>query len=155
MAIRRFGALALVCGLSVAGVSVAQAQSLSGIAQGAEQGAMQNALGSTTSSSTTGSTSGLLGAMGVPSLSSASSGNVAGVLSYCVQNNLVSNVSSAKSTLSTLSGQSAVTGDTSYASGQQGLLQVGNGNQLSLSTLKAKARKKLCKAVESKASSLI
>lgn len=78
-----------------------------------------------------------------------------GLLSYCVQNDLVSNVSSAKSTLSTLTGNSGVASDSSYASGQQGLLQLADGNQLSLSSLKDAVRRKVCKAVMSKASSLL
>ncbi len=149
MIFRRSGVLALIAGLSFAGVSASHAQSFGGIAQGAEQGALQSVTGSS------GGTSGLLGSLGVPSLSSASSGNIAGLLGYCVQNDLVSNVSSAKSTLNTMTGKSDVTSDASYASGQQGLLQLADGNQLSLSSLKAAVRKKVCKAVTSKASSLL
>ncbi|MCH4091505.1 DUF2501 domain-containing protein [Acetobacter sp.] len=149
MIFRRSGVLALIAGLSFAGVSAAHAQSFGSIAQGAGQGALQSVTGST------GGTSGLLGSLGIPSLSSASSGNIAGLLGYCVQNDLVGDVSSAKSTLNTLTGRSAVTGDTSYASGQQGLLQLADGNQLSLSSLKGAVRKKVCKAITSRASSLL
>lgn len=153
MSIRRFGALALVCGLSAAGVTNVHAQSLGSLAQGAEQGALNSALGGGTGATTSG-TGSLLGGLGLPSLSSASNGNIAGILGYCVQNNLVSG-SAAQSTLSTLTGNSSLTGDSSYASGQQGLLQVGNGNQFSLSTLKENLRKKMCKMVLNKATSLI
>lgn len=154
MIVRRFHALALAAGLTVAGVSAAQAQSFGNLAQGAAQGALQGAMGNSGLGTTSTNASGLMGALGLPSLSSASTGNLTGILSYCVQNNLVSG-SAATSTLSTLSGRSAVTSDTSYAAGQQGLLQLGNGNQLSLSSMKEQMRNKLCKAVLNKTQSLI
>ncbi|NHO32541.1 DUF2501 domain-containing protein [Acetobacter fallax] len=155
MIVRRFCALALAGGLALTGASVAHAQSFGGLAKGAEQGALQGALGQTgLGGTTTSGTSGLLGSVGLPSLSSASTGNVTGILSYCVQNNIVSG-STATSTLNSLTGKSNVTSDTSYTAGQQGLLQVGNGNQLSLASLKEGVRKKLCNAVLSKSQSLI
>lgn len=157
MTILRLGALAVACGLSVAGVSAAQAQSFGNIVKGAEQGALQSAVGTNNASSLAGGdlTSGLLGSMGLPSLSTASTGNITGVLSYCVQNKLVSSTSTAQTTLNSLTGKSDVKSDTSYASGQQGILQLGNGNQLSLDSLKAKVRKKMCNAVLNRASSLL
>ncbi|GBQ21789.1 hypothetical protein AA0472_0561 [Acetobacter estunensis NRIC 0472] len=98
--------------------------------------------------------SGLLGSLGIPSLSSVGTSNLTGVLSYCVQNQLVSS-SAAQSTLSALTGQSSVTSDSSYAAGQQGLLQTGNGNQISLDSLKSQVRSKLCKMVLKQSKSLI
>ncbi|MBV1838698.1 DUF2501 domain-containing protein [Acetobacter estunensis] len=165
MMIRRFAAFALVGGLALTGASAAQAQGWGNVAQGAAQGALGNALGgsSTAGTAATGTSgaasllpsgSGLLGSLGIPSLSSVGTSNLTGVLSYCVQNQLVSS-SAAQSTLSTLTGQSSVTSDSSYAAGQQGLLQTGNGNQLSLSSLKGQVRSKLCKMVLQQSKSLI
>ncbi|GBR11703.1 hypothetical protein AOE01nite_08070 [Acetobacter oeni] len=159
MIVRRFSAFALVCGLALTGASAAHAQMFGNMAQGAAQGAMQNALGQTGTTTGTGlsgltSTQGVLSSLGVPSLSSLSAGNTTGILSYCVQNNLVSG-SGAASTLSSLTSKSGITSDSSYTAGQQGLIQGANGNQVSLSSLKQGVRQKVCQSVLNQSKSLL
>ncbi|MBO1359091.1 DUF2501 domain-containing protein [Acetobacter sacchari] len=158
MNVRRFrGAFATLV-VSLAGVSslpAAHAQSFGGILQGAAQGAAQGAVSQGTSSLTNrmGGASSLLNGS-LPNLSSVSSSNLTGVLGYCVQNNLISS-QSASSTLNSLNGQSAITGGSGYSAGQQGLLQVGNGNQLSLNSLNQSAKSALCQQVMQRSQSLL
>lgn len=90
----------------------------------------------------------------LPSLSSASTGNVAGVLSYCVQNNIVQG-SSATNTLSALTGQSGVTSSSGYTEGTQGDIQSGNGNSFSLGGLSDQLKTKACNMVLQHAQSLL
>lgn len=99
-----------------------------------------------------------MGGMSMPSVGSASSGNVAGVLSYCVRNKYESaaGASSVKDSLvSKLGGGTA--DDSQYKSGNQGLLQTGNGQSFSLGGggLKAQMTQKICDQVLKHAKSLI
>jgi len=88
----------------------------------------------------------------LPSVSSAPTGNVAGVLSYCVQNNYVQGAG-ATSALSSLSGRTGVATSPAYAQGQQGMLQTGGGNTLSIGGMKDQMRTKLCSMVLNRAKS--
>jgi hypothetical protein len=113
------------------------------------------------SSGLSGAASGLMGGGGsgamssmLPSLSSSSTGNVAGVLSYCVQNNIVQG-SSATSALSTLTGQSGVTSSSGYAAGQQGEIQSGSGSDFSLNGASKQIKTKACNMVMQHAQSLL
>ncbi len=112
------------------------------------------------SSGLSGAASGLMGggsgAMGsmLPSLSSSSTGNVAGVLSYCVKNNIVQG-SSATGALSALTGQSGVTSSSGYAAGQQGQIQSGSGNNFSLGGASKQIKTKACDMVLQHAQSLL
>ncbi len=98
-----------------------------------------------------------LGGMSTPSLGSASPGNVAGVLQYCVRNNYLggSGASSVESGLVGKLGPGATrTGQ--FAAGEQGTLQSGGQSmQLGGSGLKAKLTQKLCDQVLRHARSLI
>ena len=97
--------------------------------------------------------SGAMGAM-LPSLSSSSTGNVAGVLSYCVKNNIVQG-SSATGALSALTGQSGVTSSSGYAAGEQGQIQSGSGNNFSLGGASQQIKTKACDMVLKHAQSLL
>ncbi|MCX2561325.1 DUF2501 domain-containing protein [Acetobacter farinalis] len=129
------------------GVSSAQAQSFGSIGQ--------NALSAATGSMKS-SAAGMLGNM-LPSLSSASTSNLTGILGYCVQNNVLSGAgaTSASSVLGTLTQQQGVTSSSSYSAGQQGLLQTGNNQMFSLANLQGQLKTKLCNMVLSKAQSLL
>ncbi|WP_337995938.1 DUF2501 domain-containing protein [Oleispirillum naphthae] len=83
----------------------------------------------------------------LPDVSSANASNTGGLLSYCVQNSYLKG-STAKSLLSRLTGSGDVgTASSSYVSGTKGILETGNGDTFSLSTLKDKAKTRLCDAI--------
>lgn len=90
----------------------------------------------------------------MPSVSGAGAANTAGVLSYCVKNNLVSG-NGATSVLNSLSGRSEVQSSGAFALGQQGQLETGNGNMFSLAGLKGQVKSKLCDQVLQHAQSLL
>ena len=95
--------------------------------------------------------------MSMPSVGSASSGNIAGVLRYCVRNNYVSGgASSVESGLVGKLGGGA-THSSQFASGDKGMLQTGNGQNVSLGGggLKAQMTHKVCDQVLQHAKSLI
>jgi hypothetical protein len=104
--------------------------------------------------------SGLLGGAvggGIPSVTQASPGNLAGVLQYCVQNNYMSSgsVSSVKDSL-----LSKVTGggsNSSFQAGSGGLLETGNGQNFSLGGggLKQEIVQQVCNQVLAHAKSLL
>lgn len=97
----------------------------------------------------------MVGSM-LPSLSSASTSNVAGILGYCVQNNVLqSSTSTASSVLNNLTQKPGVTSSSAYSAGQQGLLQTGDNQMFSLANLKGQLKTKLCNTVLSKAQSLL
>jgi hypothetical protein len=100
-----------------------------------------------------GAASGLLG-QALPNVSSAGTANTSGVLSYCVQNNLLHG-SAATSALSSLSGKSGVQSSPAFSAGQQGQLDTGNGNMFSMSGLQDQAKSKLCDMVLQHAQSLL
>lgn len=128
-------------------VSSAHAQSIPGV------GGAGNAMsGMSGMSGMTGGT-GMMGSM-LPNVSSASTGNVAGVLSYCVQNNYLSG-SGATSALSSLTGKQNVTSSSDYKAGQQGQLLTGGTNPLSLSSLKGQMKQKVCSMILNRAQNLL
>lgn len=135
---------AAACGIVVFSAAPVFAQSMPGMGGGA------NAL--------TGAASGLMGggssAMGLPSLASSSTGNVAGVLSYCVKNNIIQG-SPATSALSTLTGQSGVTSSDGYKAGTQGDIVSGNGSSFSLDGISGQMKTKACDMVLQHAQSLL
>lgn len=138
-------AIATACGIGVFSAGPVLAQSLPGMGGG--------------SNAMTGAASGLMGGgsgsmMGLPSLASSSTGNVAGVLSYCVKNKIVQGAS-ATSALSTLTGQSGVTSSSGYQAGEQGDIQSGNGNSFSLDGASAQMKTKACDMVLQHAQSLL
>ena len=98
-----------------------------------------------------------LGGMSMPQVGSAGSGNIAGVLKYCMRNNYVGG--GAASTENGLLGKlgSGATSSSQYEAGNQGTLQTGQGGNFSLGGggLKAKLTQKVCDQVLSHAKSLI
>jgi hypothetical protein len=102
---------------------------------------------------------------GVPSVSSASPTNLAGVLQYCVQNNYLggasaSSASSVKDSLLSKFGggsSSAPGSDSGYSSGSSGILDTGNGQTATLGGggLKAEITQKVCAQVLSHSKSLL
>ncbi|MDG6094603.1 DUF2501 domain-containing protein [Acetobacter sp. AN02] len=152
--------IAVVAALAVSAPAAAHAQLLGNMIQSATQGATSGAMNSLTNS-TSGLTSGLSGltnGLNLSSLASANSGNVSGVLNYCIQNNMLSGAqgNTATSTLGSLTQQSQISpSNQSYVLGQQGILQTGTGNQVSLSSLDQSARQRLCSLILNKAQSFL
>jgi hypothetical protein len=104
---------------------------------------------------------GNLGALGnglsMDSLTSGSTGNVAGVLEFCVKNNyLGGSASSVKDGLmSKLGGSSS--SDGGYTDGAKGVLDSGNGNKVDLSGggLKEQITKQVCDKILAQGKSLL
>jgi hypothetical protein len=139
----RYLAVVTVCGIGAFCAVPVFAQNMPGM--GSMSGAASNLMGSGGSSA--------MGSM-LPSLSSSSTSNVAGVLSYCVKNNIVQG-SSATSALSGLTGQSGVTSSSGYAAGEQGQIQSGNGSDFSLGGASDEIKTKACNMVLQHAQSLL
>jgi uncharacterized protein DUF2501 len=99
-----------------------------------------------------------LGGMSMPQVGSASNGNIAGVLGYCMRNNYLGG-SGASSVQQNLMGKlgSGGTSSSQYESGNKGVLQTGNGQNFSLggSGVKAQLTQKICAQVLNHAKSLI
>jgi Protein of unknown function (DUF2501) len=142
----RYLAVVTVCSIGVFCAAPVFAQSLPGMGSGSSMSGAANSLMG-------GSGSGAMGSM-LPSLSSSSTGNVAGVLSYCVKNNIVQG-SSATGALSGLTGQSGVTSSSGYAAGEQGNIQSGSGSEFSLGSASDQIKTKACNMVLQHAQSLL
>ena len=94
------------------------------------------------------------------SATAGSTGNVAGVLQFCIKNNYVNaNTATAvkDSLMSKLGGTSAASLDSGYTDGANGLLKSSNGQQVNLSGggLKEKLTKQVCDKILSQGKSLI
>lgn len=96
---------------------------------------------------------GLLGNI-LPNLSSASTGNAAGILSYCLKNKYLDG-QNATSVLGQLTGIKGVKSSKDYAQGSAGLLQTGQGPNVSLGDLKGGLKTRLCDMVLKHGKSLI
>jgi hypothetical protein len=117
--------------------------------------------------SSSGSSGGLgsLGSMGSAlsgqSLTSGSTGNVAGVLEFCIKNNYVSGsgASSVKDSLMSKlpGGSSAASSDSGYTDGAKGILSSSSGQQLDLSGggLKQQATKQICDKILAQGKSML
>ncbi|GBQ60209.1 YjjA family protein [Komagataeibacter swingsii] len=97
--------------------------------------------------------------LNVPSVSSLAPSNVTGLLSYCVQNNYLQG-NSPTTLLSSLKQKAGLdTSGSQYSNGQNGILDTGNGNTFSLSSLsgnlKQKVTTKVCNAVLKQGKSLL
>jgi hypothetical protein len=104
-----------------------------------------------------GSLSGLGNGMSMDSLTSSSTGNVAGVLEFCVKNNyLGGGASSVKDGLMSKLGGSPST-DSGYTDGAKGVLDSGGGKQLDLSGggLKEQITKQVCDKILAQGKSLL
>lgn len=120
--------------------------------------------GGSDSSSGSGSSSGLSSLSGMlpgQSAASSSTGNVAGVLQFCVKNNYLSGgsasaASSVKDSLMSKLGGSA-TSDSGYTQGSSGILDSGNGKQVDLSGggLKQQVTKQICDKILSQGKSML
>ncbi|MCA3826528.1 MAG: DUF2501 domain-containing protein, partial [Burkholderia sp.] len=111
-----------------------------------------------------GNLGGLGGALtggGGASLTPGSTGNVAGLLQFCIQNNYLGGASgggaaSVKDALMGKLGGNA-SSDSGYTSGASGILDAGNGGKLDLSGggLKQQVTKQICDKVLTQAKSLL
>ena len=90
---------------------------------------------------------------GLPNVASTGAGNAAGVLGYCVKNNVLSGANAA-SVLGSLTGKTGVATSPAYAAGQSGTLQTGNST-LSLATMKGQVKTKVCDLVLKRAKSFL
>lgn len=138
----------IILGLGIAAAMAAGSASAASwqdqLSSAASQLSQQNSGSTTTTSSThngglsLSSLSGLLNG-GDKAVSSNSMTNAAGVMSYCVQHNVVdNNVASVKDQVLSklgLSSPAAQEQKTDYQQGLQGLLNTGNGQQLNLQSL--------------------
>ncbi|KHJ69956.1 endopeptidase [Pantoea rodasii] len=136
-----------IWGLGIAAALVAGSASAASwqdqLSSAASQLSQQNNSTSTTSSTQNGglSLSSLTGLLngGDKAVSANSMTNAAGVMSYCVQHNVVdNNVASVKDQVLSKLGLSSTTAQeqkTDYQQGLQGLLNTGNGQQLNLQSL--------------------
>ena len=131
---------------------------------GAQMSSMLNNTMNSTGSGMSMPGMGSMGGMSLPSVSSASPTNLAGLLQYCVQNNYLSGgsadaASSAKeSLLSKFTGSSSdPTSNTGFTSGNNGVLDTGNGQSTTLggSGIKAQITQKVCSEVLSHAKSML
>jgi len=106
-----------------------------------------------------GNLGGLGGALGSQSVTSSSTGNVAGLLQYCIQNNYLS-ANSAGSVKDSLLGKlpgGSNTSDSGFQQGSSGILTTGNGSKLDLGGggLKAEATRQVCDKILNQAKSML
>lgn len=131
----------------------------------------------TTAAPTTrsGGLGGLLGSA-IPSVGSIGAGNAAGLLGYCLKNNLLGQGSAlgaltggqattpqattpaatgAQSILQRLTGRQGVTTSPGYAAGQSGQIQTPNGQGLPLGDLGGQVKTRMCSIVLNRAKSFL
>jgi hypothetical protein len=127
----------------------------------AQLGNLLNQGGNGGSSGGLGSLGGMGSALSGQSLTSGSTGNVAGVLEFCIKNNYISgdSASSVKDSLMSKlpGGSSSASSDSGYADGAKGILSGSNGKQLDLSGggLKEQATKQICDKILAQGKSLL
>lgn len=106
---------------------------------------------------TGGGAGGLLGGIlggGLPNVASTSAGNAAGLLGYCIENNVLGGAG-ATSVLERLAGRRGVANSPGYEAGQQGQVQTGNGRALSLDNVKGQVKTQVCNLVLRRAQSFL
>jgi len=92
---------------------------------------------------------------GLPSVTQAAPANVAGVLQYCLQNNLLSQ-GAAGSTESALTSQlGGATQSSDYQTGTNGMLETGNNQTFNLESAKSQVAQEVCNLVLQHAKSLL
>ncbi|GBR03139.1 hypothetical protein AA21952_0968 [Acetobacter oeni LMG 21952] len=101
----------------------------------------------------TAGTPGAVGAGGMPSIDNAGTGNVAGLLSYCVDKKYTPGTTP-RTVARKLAERPDVKNDQAYSLGGQGLLQNGTSTPFDISTLKKSQRVKLCSDLTKKGQSL-
>ena len=113
---------------------------------------------------------GLLGG-GLPNVGSVGAGNAAGLLGYCLKNNLLGQGGSlggltggrtsapqatgAQSILQRLTGRKDIQTSPGYAAGQAGEVQAGNGQTLALGDLGGQVKTQLCNVVLKRAKAFL
>ncbi|QEI04691.1 DUF2501 domain-containing protein [Pigmentiphaga aceris] len=104
---------------------------------------------SSSSSGGLGALSGLGDQLSLPAIGSASAGNVAGVLTFCMKNNYLGSngVAGIKDKLlGKLGGQKQAAADPGYADGMKGIIG-GGGSKLDLSNMRKQVTDKACEKV--------
>ncbi len=96
---------------------------------------------------------GLLGGGGLPNIASAGAGNAAGLLGYCIKNNLVAG-NGAAGILGQLTGKRGVTASPGFEAGQRGQVQT-SGNAFSLAGVQDRVKTQLCGMVLKRARSFL
>jgi Protein of unknown function (DUF2501) len=93
------------------------------------------------------------------SLTSGSTGNVAGVLQFCIKNNYLSgsSASSVKDSLTSKLSGGSPSSDSGYADGAKGILKSGSGQQMDLSGggLKQEVTKQVCDKILAQGKSML
>ena len=94
---------------------------------------------------------------GLPNIGSAGVGNAAGLLTYCLKNQLLGGAGAgdASSALSALAGKPGVAGSPGFAAGQAGTVVTGQGQKLAIGNLGDKLKSQLCAMVLQRAKSLL
>lgn len=149
--------IALLCCAAAASVPASARQLQAGQAQ-AGQGQSRQAPAQSTmerAGGLLGGMSGLLGG-GLPNIASTGAGNAAGLLGYCIKNNVLgaNQASGAGSLLNRLTARRGVQSSNGYLAGQQGEVQTG-GRSFSLSGVKDQVRGQICSLVLRRAQSLV
>jgi len=149
------GASLLIAALLPAAGAHAQVGDLLDKARGAAAGAS----GNSGNSGGTGMLGGLSGALSGQSVTAGSTGNIAGVLEFCIRNNYLSGNAAGgvkDALMGKLPGGSAKT-DTGYNDGARGILNSASGNKVDLGSggLKAGLTRQVCDKVLSQAKSLL
>ena len=102
---------------------------------------------------------GMGGALSGESLTSSSTGNVAGVVEYCIKNNYLSgsSASSVKNSLMSKLPEGTSSSDKNYSDGSRGILNSSNGKSLDLSGggLKEQVTKQICDKILAQGKSLL
>ncbi|KQR84228.1 DUF2501 domain-containing protein [Sphingomonas sp. Leaf343] len=96
---------------------------------------------------------GLLGG-GLPQLGAIGAGNAAGLLGYCVKNNVLGGAN-ASGILGKLAGQQGVANSPGFLAGQRGTVQTGGDEGLSLASLKGRVKTQVCNQVLKRAQSFL
>lgn len=97
---------------------------------------------------------GLPGGAALPDVTKMGVPNVAGVLGYCVKNNLLG-ASGASSVIDGLKGKQGVTTSPEYRSGEAGNIIAGNGSPVSLAAMPSQLKTQACNAVLRHGTSLL
>ena len=129
--------------------SVAQAQLGDMLKQGGTTGSVEGL----------GNLGGMGGALSLESLTSSSTGNVAGVLEFCIKNNYLSgnSASSVKNSLMRKLPGGSPSSDKGYSDGANGILNSSDGKALDLSGggLKKQVTKQVCDKILAQGKSLL
>jgi len=119
--------------------------------KGATQGNSQGATGGL------GSIGGLGGVPSLGSFTSGSTGNVAGVLEFCIKNNYLGGATDAASVKDKLLGKlgGAPASTPGYTDGTKGILTNSDGNKFDLSSIKSQITRQACDKILSQGKSLL